>query len=94
MRLIRQKIADSALKHSYGFGTDKVAFIFELRSNGKLKKLLVDTSRTTASKETIKEAIIAFKRSLPFPPFPENMRKEFRSLTFTTLLSYEAKGEK
>ncbi len=94
MRSIRQKIAESAVKYSYGSGAGNVALVFDIKSNGSLKKVQVDKSKTTASKDTIKEALTAFKRSLPFSPFPENMRKEFRSLNFTTLLSYEIKEQK
>jgi hypothetical protein len=94
MQSIRQKIAESAVKHSYGLGNGNVVLIFDIKSNGTLKKVQIDRNKTTASKETIKEALNAFKRSLPFPPFPEGMRKEFRSLNFTTMLSYEAKEEK
>lgn len=88
MHTIRNIIAKNAVDYSYSIGSGSVKLAFQIKYNGKLKRVRIDHESTKASKITINDAIRALKKSSPFPPFPEGLKKEYKVLTFTTLLEY------
>lgn len=91
IQTIRGKVSQSAHVNAVSSGEGNVALVFELSAIGKLKSVGVVKEKTTAPLPVIKDAVWAVKKAAPFPPFPQDLRREYKELTFNVVLAYETK---
>ena len=86
-KTVREKIVKK-LKYNYTdyYRNGEVELYFVLNSNGSLKRIDVDTGKSTDDWKLIDVALSSIQQASPFPPFPKEL--DAAQLPFSLMISF------
>ena len=86
-KTVRERIVKK-LKYNYSdyYRNGEVELYFVLNSNGSLKRIDVDTGRSTDDNRLIDVALLSIQQASPFPPFPKEL--DSAQLPFSLMISF------
>jgi TonB family protein len=89
-QIIREKIRSYAYYNYKKLEEGEVFLTFTLTSNGELKDVFINESKSAQSDYLRQTALSSVKQASPFPAFPEKLRNN-KTLSFHVIVSFELK---
>ena len=86
-KVVRERIVKK-LRYNYTdhYRNGEVELYFVLNSNGSLKRIDVDTGKSTSDERLIGVALSSIQQASPFPPFPKEL--DAAQLPFSLMISF------